>query len=91
MKNSNDSIGDRTRDRPVCIAVPQPTAQPAACPRCRQYNDHKARSYTIKLIQKGLIKSQNSKRWVLSQLQTLVMTLGRLIHNVQASRRMPIY
>ena len=26
MKNSNDTIGNRTRDRPVCSAVPQPTA-----------------------------------------------------------------
>jgi hypothetical protein len=26
MKNSNDSIGNRTRDLPNCSAVPQPTA-----------------------------------------------------------------
>jgi hypothetical protein len=26
MKNSNDTIGNRTRDLPVCSAVPQPTA-----------------------------------------------------------------
>jgi hypothetical protein len=32
MKNSRDSIGNRTRDLPVCSAVPQPTAPPAACP-----------------------------------------------------------
>jgi len=32
MKNSNDTIGNRTRDLPVCSAVPQPTAPPAACP-----------------------------------------------------------
>jgi hypothetical protein len=24
MKNSSDTIGNRTRDRPVCSAVPQP-------------------------------------------------------------------
>jgi hypothetical protein len=28
MKNSNDTIGSRTRDLPVCGAVPQPTAPP---------------------------------------------------------------
>jgi hypothetical protein len=28
MKNSNDTIGNRTRDLPACSAVPQPTAQP---------------------------------------------------------------
>jgi hypothetical protein len=28
MKNSNDTIGNRTRDFPACSAVPQPTASP---------------------------------------------------------------
>ena len=30
MKNSNDSIGNRTRDLPTCSAVPQPNAIPRA-------------------------------------------------------------
>jgi len=30
MNNSNDTIGNRTRDRPTCSAVPQPTALPRA-------------------------------------------------------------
>ena len=30
MKNSNDTIGNRTRDLPTCGAVPQPTAPPRA-------------------------------------------------------------
>jgi len=30
MKNSNDIIGNRTRDLPACSAVPQPTAPPRA-------------------------------------------------------------
>jgi len=30
MKNSNDTIGNRTRDLPTCSAVPQPTALPLA-------------------------------------------------------------
>jgi hypothetical protein len=33
MKNSIDTIGNRTRDVPVCSPVPQPTAPPAACPK----------------------------------------------------------
>jgi hypothetical protein len=33
MKKSNVIIGNRTRDVPVCSAVPQPTAPPAACPQ----------------------------------------------------------
>jgi hypothetical protein len=32
MKNSSDTIGNRTRDLPTCSAVPQPIAPPAACP-----------------------------------------------------------
>jgi hypothetical protein len=28
MKNSNDNIGNRTRDLPACNAVPQPSAPP---------------------------------------------------------------
>ena len=28
MKNSIDTIGNRTRDLPICSAVPQPTAPP---------------------------------------------------------------
>ena len=30
MKNSNNTIGYRTRDLPACSAVPQPTAPPRA-------------------------------------------------------------
>ena len=30
MKNSSDTIGNRTRDVPACSAVPQPTAPPRA-------------------------------------------------------------
>ena len=30
VKNSSDTIGNRTRDVPACSAVPQPTAPPRA-------------------------------------------------------------
>jgi hypothetical protein len=30
MKNSNDSVGNETRDLPACRAVPKPTAPPRA-------------------------------------------------------------
>ena len=30
MKNSNDTIGNRTRDLPACSVVPQPIAPPRA-------------------------------------------------------------
>jgi len=32
MKNSSNTIGNRTRDLPACSAVPQTSAPPAACP-----------------------------------------------------------
>jgi hypothetical protein len=32
MKNSNNTIANRTREVPACNAVPQPTVPPAACP-----------------------------------------------------------
>ena len=35
MKNSNDTIGNRTRDLLACSAVPQPTAQPRAPIICK--------------------------------------------------------
>jgi hypothetical protein len=38
MENTNDSIGNRTRDLTACSAVPQRTAPPAACPRFRLYH-----------------------------------------------------
>ena len=34
MKNSDDTIGDRTRDLPACSAVPQPTALLRAPKKC---------------------------------------------------------
>ena len=35
MKNSNDIIGNRTRDLPACSAVPQPTVPPrTTCSNC---------------------------------------------------------
>jgi hypothetical protein len=32
VKDSNDTIGNRTCDLPACSALPQQTAPPAACP-----------------------------------------------------------
>jgi len=38
MKNSNNTIGNRTRDLPDCSAVHHPTAPPAACPNYKSTN-----------------------------------------------------
>jgi len=39
MKIFNDTIGNRTRDLPVCSAVPQPTAPPRA-PNRNEYQEY---------------------------------------------------
>ena len=44
MKNSSDTIGNRTRDLPACSALPQPTALPAACPVLVQWKKIKGTS-----------------------------------------------
>jgi len=44
IKNSNDTIGNRTRDLPTCDAVPQPTAPPRA-PVSRALEFNLIRSY----------------------------------------------
>jgi hypothetical protein len=55
VKNSNDTIGNRTRDLPVCSAVPQLTAPPRA-PLCV-----KAQAITRRpLTAEALVRSQIS-------------------------------
>jgi hypothetical protein len=44
MKNFNDTIGNRTRDLPVCSAEPQPTAPTPA--RLRAVQNHKRNANT---------------------------------------------
>jgi hypothetical protein len=39
MINSNDTIGNRTRDLPTCSIVPKPTVLPAACPYLALYTN----------------------------------------------------
>jgi len=43
MENSNDTIGNRTRDLPTCGAVPQPTA----LPRTPERNDENIKTICI--------------------------------------------
>ena len=53
IKNSNDTIGNRTRDLPARSAVPQQTAPPAACP----YNQEGLYKINSKLFQQIRVKS----------------------------------
>jgi hypothetical protein len=46
VKNSRDTIGNRTRDLPICSAVPQPTTPP----RTHWANDNGAGKHNIDII-----------------------------------------
>jgi hypothetical protein len=54
MKNFSDIIGNESRDLPACSAVPQPTAQPAACPTqvqcCSLFCQKKIKNYKCNVI-----------------------------------------
>jgi hypothetical protein len=50
MKNSNDIIGNRTRDLPACSAVPQPTTPPRAPPTNMRHFYCYSRRYTQLLL-----------------------------------------
>jgi hypothetical protein len=61
MKNSNETIGNRSCDLPVCIAVPQPTAPPRApgilCTLCIV-----ARNFIVSMLNScGLIQPEKSR------------------------------
>jgi len=54
MENSNDTIGDQTRDLPTCGAVPQPTA-PARTP---EQNDKNIKTVCI-LMRNDFLTSES--------------------------------
>jgi hypothetical protein len=55
MKNSNDTIGNRTRDLTTCRAVPQPTAPPRA-PGTRSISNKKRR-HILSLCSSSSVRS----------------------------------
>jgi hypothetical protein len=73
MKNSNDNMGNRTRDLPTCSAVPQPTALPRA-PNgtIRRTIFRKVRTETILKLYNTLVLPTflyGSENWTLTALQ----------------------
>ena len=61
MKNSNDTIGNRTRDLPACSAVPQPTAPPRAQTLYLLTND----LFMAYLTTLSVVKLSNIESWTL--------------------------
>jgi hypothetical protein len=60
MKNSSDTIGNRTHDFPTCSAVPQPSAQPRA--PMESQDMYKIFTVKSKLGQSGESDSPNLKK-----------------------------
>jgi hypothetical protein len=58
MKNSSDTIENRTRDLPACSAVPQPTSPPSA------------HHYTARLTKDGSLydADTHTSKWSINQV-----------------------
>jgi len=64
MKNSNETIGNRTRDLPACSAVPQPTAPPHAPGRKRTYSKEKLETLVATNNETGLEVNANKTKFM---------------------------
>ena len=64
MKNSNDTIGNWTRDSPACSAVPQPTAPP----RLNEINFHFSRLCCLLRRGHGVLE-KDKRTWGLQKMK----------------------
>jgi len=67
MKNYNDTFGNRTRDLPACIAVPQPSApprgpRPSLYPSVWNHSGHTGKILMIFDILEFFLKSVEKNR-----------------------------
>jgi hypothetical protein len=69
MKNSNYTIGNRSRDRPVCSAVPQPLRHQQRAPENRTYNQYSDTKVMHLLFNLLRIKGLYMFRALLAHLQ----------------------
>ena len=77
MKNSNDTIRNRTRDLPGCSAVPQPTAPPRAPPNTEEPGSPgtwRCVEWHLYATQQGVVP----EGWYLSQRVVWTPTFGTL-------------
>jgi hypothetical protein len=86
VKNSNDTVGNRSCDLSGCSAVPQPTALPAACPE-HVMNSFKMHSFwvsrndLINIIQRAIFILILSSKIQYSKLQAFNSTAPVKVKN----------
>jgi len=73
MKNSSDTIGNRTRDLPTCSAVPQPTALPRA-------SGPVLTGYEVEWVQ--TMSSRDVKKKTISEIDAPLPILYRCHHTM---------
>ena len=70
MKNSNDTIGNRTRDLPACSVVPQPTVLPHA-PSLYYITNH---NQATRIIKMKWNRSLNTTNGLLAKMESSYVT-----------------
>ena len=86
MKNCNDTIMNRTRDLPVCSAVPRPTAAPrTSFPYMfDQYRPLHTDIINIRIMKTGsLMEMQNNRKWSLEFQPSIADSNAKIISNIK--------
>jgi len=86
MKNSNDTIGNRTRDLPTCTAVPQPTSLPHAPTWC----SISCNTSTSSLKKKIIAQKVYTARTRTSYKTALLTNLNKYLHSDTSEMEMNI-
>jgi len=69
IKNSNDTIGNRTRDLPACSAVPQPTAPPRAHTYTYTHTHTHTHMHTDGRTERSVLKPEPFYRYAHTELE----------------------
>ena len=100
MKKSNDTLGNRTRDLPVCSAVPQPTELPREKvrehPKFGSKTSRSSCSYTVSWcyhVRTHHVKSILSRMTLISKFHanTLILLEWRTQHDPHLISPLPLY
>ena len=90
MKNSSDTVGNRTRDLPACSSVPQPTAPPRASRRT--VRSQKSEILHPELIVYTTLFSTDSSAWCESYWVSLLTPfMVYLVYSVCVFMVLPLH